>query len=265
VRQPQAYILMWAIGDAGSEIQLEVAKVADKLHAAGIDRLGLVPVTDLALTGCNHHPSVVDDRRVADLLIRHLDAHPGAAGSDIAAASAQPAASATVRHISGQLINAPQTATWNVFGTDQHTDLLPHDGPKQYPTWRVKVGGKGANAWDVGAVSALTGPVSAGDAVMAVVYLRAPELKDGEKTTVSYFGVNESSAPYDMIARGTAEVTNQWARFYAVGKSAKSYAAAGLNVGVHLASDKHVIDLGPVQVFDFGPNVDPAVLLNSNK
>ncbi len=257
--QPQAYIVLWAIGDAGSEIQLEVAKVVDQLHAAGIERLGLLPVTDLTLTGCNYHPSVADDRHVADLLIRHLDAHPGAAGSETAAAST------TVRHISGQLINAPQTATWNVFGTDQHTDLLPHDGPKQYPTWRVKVASKGANAWDVGAVSALTGPVSAGDAVMAVVYLRAPELKDGEKTSVSYFGVNESGAPYDMIARGTAEVTNQWARFYAVGKSAKSYAAAGLNVGIHLASDKHVIDLGPVQVYDFGPDVDPAVLLNSNK
>ena len=264
-RQPQAYIVMWAVGAADSEIQVEVAKVADKLRGAGIDRLGLVPVTDLTLTGCNYHPSVADDRHVADLLIRHLDAHPGAVGSGSAVASAQPAASATVRHISGQLINAPQTATWNVFGTDQRTELLPHDGPKQYPTWRVKVGSKGANAWDVGAVSALTGPVSAGDAVMAVVYLRAPELKDGEKTSVSYFGVNEASAPYDMIARGTAEVTNQWTRFYAVGKSAKSYAAAGLNVGVHLASDKHVIDLGPVQVYDFGPNVDPAVLLNSNK
>ena len=264
-RQPQAYIVMWAVGAADSELQLEVAKVADKLRAAGIARLGLVPVTDLAQTACNHHPSVADDRHVADLLMRYLDAHPGAAGPDASASSAQPAASATVRHISGQLINAPQTATWNVFGTDQRTELLPHDGPKQYPTWRVKVGNKGANAWDVGAVSALTGPVSAGDAVMAVVYLRAPELKDGEKTSVSYFGVNESGAPYDMIARGTAEVTNQWTRFYAVGKSAKSYAAAGLNVGIHLASDKHVIDLGPVQVYDFGPDVDPAVLLNSNK
>ena len=258
-RQPQAYIVMWAIGAADSEIQAEVAKVADKLRAAGIDRLGLVPVTDLAMTGCNYHPGVADDRRVAELLVRHLDAHPDAVGSGTSAASA-PAA-----RVAGRLINAPQSATWNVFGADKATQLLPHEGPKQYPTWRVKVGAKGTNAWDIGAVSALTSPVAAGDTVMAIVYLRAPELKDGETTTVSYVGVNESSAPYDMIARGSAEVTNQWKRFYAAGKSAKSYGADALNVGVHLASDKHVIDLGPVLVYDYGQNVDPAVVLANNK
>jgi hypothetical protein len=29
---------------------------------------------------------------------------------------------------------------------------------------------------------------------------------------------------------------------------------------VHLAGDTHVIDLGPIKVFDFGPDFDPARL-----
>ena len=44
-RQPQAYIVMWAIGAPDSEVQVEVAKVADQLHAAGLVRLSLVPVS----------------------------------------------------------------------------------------------------------------------------------------------------------------------------------------------------------------------------
>ena len=205
------------------------------------------------MTGCNHHPDVADDRRVVDLLIRHLDAHPGAVGPVADAASAQQAASASAGRLAGRLINAPQSATWNVFGADQRTEVLPHDAPKQYPAWRVTVGAKGANAWDVGALSALSSPVAAGDAVMVIVYLRAPQLKDGETTSVSYFGMNESAAPYDMIARGSANVTNQWTPFHAVGKSARSYAADAVTVGIHLASEKHVIDLGPVLVYDYGP------------
>jgi hypothetical protein len=28
------------------------------------------------LSGCHYHPSVADDRQIADALIRHLDAQP---------------------------------------------------------------------------------------------------------------------------------------------------------------------------------------------
>lgn len=84
-RHPGAYVLLWIAAAEGSEVQAEVARVAERLRASGHARIGFVPVTGLAMTGCHHHPSTADDRRVAEALIRHLDAQRdlwGAAGAD---------------------------------------------------------------------------------------------------------------------------------------------------------------------------------------
>lgn len=183
----------------------------------------------------------------------------GAAMAQVAAPSA-PATAPAGKSLADKLINNPATASWSVFGAGQTNAVLPHDGPQGYPATRVTVAAKGASPWDAGAVSPIGKPVAAGDTVLVAVYLRAPMLKDGETTPVSYFGLNEGAAPYDIVAQGAASVTNQWKLFYASGKAAKPYAADAVAVGIHLATDKHVLDLGPVRVFDLGQDVDPARL-----
>lgn len=263
-RQPQAYILLWASANDGSELQAELARVTDQVQRGGIDRIGFVPVSDLSLSGCNWHPSVADDRRVADALIHHLGAHdvlPGTpADSPTTTSAAPPAAAAPSRpagKLADKLINDPKTVAWNVYGADQRNEMLAHGGPQDYPALRVSVTAKGANPWDAGASSALDRPVAAGDTVLVALYLRAPKLADGESTPVPYFGVNEGAPPYNIVAKGSANVTNQWKRYYAVGKAGQAFNADSITVGVHLAAARHVLDLGPVLVYDLGPNIDP--------
>ncbi|MEN2786880.1 hypothetical protein ACFOKI_08875 [Sphingomonas qilianensis] len=55
-------------------------------------------------------------------------------------------------------------------------------------------------------------------------------------------------------------VTNAWKLYYASGKTGRAFAAGSANVAAHLAAAKHVIELGPVFVLDFGPDYDPAKL-----
>lgn len=124
---------------------------------------------------------------------------------------------------------------------------------------RVIVSAKG-NPWDVGATSSLSKPIEAGDAILVAIYLRAPALKDGESTPVTYFGINETSAPYTSVVRGSAEVTNQWKVFYASGQAAKALAPNQAAPGMHLSAAKHVLELGPVLVYNYGKNMDPAKL-----
>jgi lysophospholipase L1-like esterase len=75
-RHPGAYILLWIAAGDGSELQTEVARVAERARRSGQARVGFVPVAGLGLSGCHYHPSVADDRQIADALIRHLDAQP---------------------------------------------------------------------------------------------------------------------------------------------------------------------------------------------
>jgi lysophospholipase L1-like esterase len=73
-RHPGAYIVLWIAAADGSELQTAVARVAEQARRAGHARIGFVPVPGLSMSGCDWHPSVADDRRIADALIRHLDA-----------------------------------------------------------------------------------------------------------------------------------------------------------------------------------------------
>jgi len=177
------------------------------------------------------------------------------------AAQTPPAAPAPAAQAdaNSKLVNIPGVA-WNIYGPGQTNSYDDKGGPAGYPVTHVKVNQAGTNAWDAGAISPLNKPVAAGDVVFVAVYLRAPELKDGETTSLPFIGVTGSAAPYENLATGSALVTNQWKQYYAVGKAPHAFAAGGAQAAIHLASEKHVLDIGPIRVFDFGPNQDIARL-----
>ncbi|RZJ11509.1 MAG: GDSL family lipase [Rubrivivax sp.] len=76
-RVPGAYIVLWIAANEGSEAHTAVARVAEQVRRSGNARIGFVPVPGLSMTGCDWHPSVADDQRIADALIRHVDAQQG--------------------------------------------------------------------------------------------------------------------------------------------------------------------------------------------
>lgn len=182
------------------------------------------------------------------------------ASAQTAPVAAPASAPSAAGKLADKLVNQPLTATWYVFGTGQTSEAMPNGGPQNYPATRVTVAAKGANPWDAGAVSQLSKPVAAGDVLLVAVYLRAPMLKDGETTPITYLGVSEGAPNYPIVLSASVNITNQWKVYYASGKTTKAYAPADITVGVHLAADKHVVDLGPVRVFDLGPAIDPARL-----
>jgi hypothetical protein len=179
----------------------------------------------------------------------------GAAEAQTAAPPAPPAAN----DLASKLINVPDT-NWTVYGPGQTSKRLEKDGPKGYPAIRVSVTRKGKNAWDAGAVSPIPKAIGVGDVLFVAVYLRAPEAKDGETIPLPFIGLTGATAPYPTIASDHVAVTNQWKRFFASGKAAQAFAAGGAQASIHLAGDTHVVDLGPILVYDLGPDFNPARL-----
>jgi len=67
-RNPRTYFVLWATDMADGEILSEVQRVADRAHASGDDRIAVVPVKALEVTGCNYHPSLKDDEKIANAI-----------------------------------------------------------------------------------------------------------------------------------------------------------------------------------------------------
>jgi len=76
-RYPRADFILWATDETDGKVLAETRKVAAKLAAAGT-RLNVVPVTGLTRTGCNSHPSLADDAKIAAALSKAIAAHPNA-------------------------------------------------------------------------------------------------------------------------------------------------------------------------------------------
>jgi lysophospholipase L1-like esterase len=78
---PRARFVLWATEETGGKVLAEARKVAARLAAAGETRLDVVPITGLARTGCNSHPSLGDDAAIAAALARAIGRHPEAWGN----------------------------------------------------------------------------------------------------------------------------------------------------------------------------------------
>ena len=74
-----------------------------------------------------------------------------------------------------------------------------------------------------------------------------------------YIGANGVAPPYDGLVADDVTISNKWKIYYASGKAGRNVAGGTMNVAVHLASDKQVVDLGPVFVLDFGQNYAKAL------
>jgi hypothetical protein len=183
-----------------------------------------------------------------------------AGASAVAQPPAAPAPAAPAGgNLASKLINIPGTV-WTVYGSGQTSTRLETAGPQNYPMVRATITQKGANPWDAGAVSPVAKPIAAGDTVLIAVYLRAPNATDGQPVTLPFVGLSGSAAPYATLVSDHVAITNQWKQYFVGGKAAQAAAANGAQVSVHLASAAQVVDLGPIRVFDLGPDVDPARL-----
>jgi len=158
-----------------------------------------------------------------------------------------------------KVINEPGTA-WSFYGPGVSSKVIKDAEIPGGEAVRVTVAQKGANPWDAGALYQVQKAIRTGDVIFFAVYLRAPELKAGQTTTMPTMGVTQQDSPYASIAVSDARIGNRWGVYYAAAKATAGYARGKARVSVQLASDRQVVDLGPVFVLNLGPNYDISTL-----
>jgi lysophospholipase L1-like esterase len=63
---PGAYFVLWATDMSDGEISSEVQRVVEQARAAGEHKITFVAVKNLEFSACNYHPSLNDERKIAD-------------------------------------------------------------------------------------------------------------------------------------------------------------------------------------------------------
>lgn len=75
-QDPKARIVIWATNKANGEIEAEVAKVVATLRASGETRLTYAPIDELNFAACHSHPSLADEKVIADRLAQAIGTFP---------------------------------------------------------------------------------------------------------------------------------------------------------------------------------------------
>jgi len=193
------------------------------------------------------------------ILASLLIAAPGLAQTAPAPTAPPTSAARAQPDILERAINTPGT-NWTIYGAGQTSKLGKTTGVPGNQAMRVSVAAAGQNPWDVGALSPIQKAIAAGDVVLVAVYLRAPQLADGQTAPIAFLGATANDPPYAGIAGQPVTIGNGWKLYYASGTATRAFAAGTARVSIQLAAAKNVIELGPVFVLDFGPGYDPAKL-----
>ena len=163
---------------------------------------------------------------------------------------ALPAAPAAAQDdIVDKIINTPGSTTVTGTKGKVRTDAAVQGGK----ALRLSVPAKGANVWDIAALSAIGKPVKAGDKLVLAFWARLEKGENGATEAVlPYNGIQVASAPYATVISGPVTVGPEWKLHTVEGKADKDYAAGALTATIHLATGRQVVDLGPVFVLDMG-------------
>ena len=163
------------------------------------------------------------------------------------------AAAAPDDDIASKIISVPVPSAYRVDGQQGSPNI--HSDPKVQgaKALRVSVPGKSAHDWDISVNVPITKPVKAGDALVLAFWGRLEKGENGATTSViPYNAVQQAKEPYTAVFSGPVTLGPDWKMLTVKGKADKDYKAGDLNVSLHLATAKQVVDIGPVFVLNMG-------------
>lgn len=74
VKNPNAYIIVWATDITNGEVEAEAQKVVQQMSKQGDEHITFLPINGLSFTACNSHPSLADEKAISDKLVDLIDA-----------------------------------------------------------------------------------------------------------------------------------------------------------------------------------------------
>ncbi len=161
-----------------------------------------------------------------------------------------PMASRADDDILKHLINSPSAGSWIAYGS-QTSKKITDANVQGGSAFEVQVTTAGPQTYSTAAQQDLTGPIKAGDKLIAVLWLKANSADN--TPTPLHLRMQVNSGSYDGIVDADVTIDNTWKRYPIQGVSTADHAKGSAVLVVHLGQAKQTIDLGPAFVLDMGP------------
>jgi GH35 family endo-1,4-beta-xylanase len=128
--------------------------------------------------------------------------------------------------------------------------IVPAAGQAFASAMRVTTATQPANSWDIQLAARSAAPVAKDDVLLATFWARAAE---GNEATASFI-FEIAGPPYTKSADCAVSVGVQWKRFHVPFKSLGDFAAGGAGINFQLGFQPQTIEIGGVEVVNYGRN-----------
>jgi len=153
--------------------------------------------------------------------------------------------------ILNRVISLPVPSAYRVDGLRDKAPVRSDPAVQGGKALRVDVPGKGAHEWDVAVAVPINKPVKAGDPLILAFWARLQRGENGATSAVlPYNAVQLAHDPYTALFSGPATIGPDWKMYKVEGSADRDHPAGDLNVSMHLATGKQIVDIGPVFVLD---------------
>ena len=174
-------------------------------------------------------------------------------------APAAPAAPRQGGSMLDKAVNIVHVSSWNIYGAGQTHETID-SSVQGGRAVRVNIAVAGGNTWDVGAGSVSTRPVRAGDVLLLAVWMRTERAPQGADAGRAIIRLQGNAEPYPDVVSVPVAPTGEWKLYFANAVADRDWAPGALGATVQLAGASQTIDLGPVFIFDMGPDYDRSTL-----
>jgi hypothetical protein len=180
--------------------------------------------------------------------------------TDVAITTAPPVASAAPAAVpsapAGNVLNNPILDAWYISGPQTNAHIIDANvaGGEAIEVTLPK---KGDNAYDALAQTSVSQEIHKGHHLHIVIPIKG-KLLEGSGNVKLYMALQVNTSPYHPLARKNFTISPDWQTYGLDVFADDDYAAKTVALVIHLATDKQVVDLGPVTITDASLPAGPA-------
>ncbi|WP_395344383.1 hypothetical protein PN836_006340 [Ningiella sp. W23] len=156
-----------------------------------------------------------------------------------------------------QLIHVPYADKLEYYGSNIVSERFEDEDVTGGKLLRLNVLKASKNPWDDAVTAGVGGEIKKGDTVYMMFWGRiAPDDPKNDQVSLPDAGLQKGAPPYNKLMSDNIILTRGWQTFAMAGVADQDYGAYGTQISFPVSTGAHIIDFGPVFIFNLGKDID---------
>lgn len=153
--------------------------------------------------------------------------------------------------LTDRIVNDPRPETFRPYGFPTPPRVVRDRSVQFGKALRLPIKRAEAEDWQLGLTIPVLRPIAAGDRIVVAFWARARGTEGAAPGRIARVQVEQSSPPHRALFAEPVTIDPEWRMYRVAGVADADYAPQQLQVAMHLATGRQVVELGPAFVLRY--------------